>query len=132
MNHESPYKVLVADDDEELLGLLQRALAIDHYEVVVARDGMEAVERTLALGPDLVILDVEMPGPDGFEVCRRLRGDPRTHGVPVIMLTSRGTEKDVLQGFAGGAQDYLTKPFGIAQLRARVKMWLMRGTGPMR
>lgn len=130
MNHASPFKILVADDDEELLALVRHALLSESYEVLVARDGLEAVQQAFAHVPDLVLLDVEMPGADGFEACRRLRSDPRTRRVPIIMLTSRGTEKDILQGFEGGAQDYVTKPFGIAHLRTRIKMWLLRGASP--
>ena len=102
MNHASPFKILVADDDEELLALVRHALLSESYEVLVARDGLEAVQQAFAHVPDLVLLDVEMPGADGFEACRRLRSDPRTRRVPIIMLTSRGTEKDILQGFEGG------------------------------
>lgn len=129
MARNSPLKILVADDDEGILTMVASALQPENYEIILARDGLEAVERAFQEHPDLILLDVEMPNKDGLEACRQLRSDPSTRDVPVIMLTSRSTEKDLLKGFNEGAHDYITKPFSIAHLRTRVKTWLLRAAG---
>lgn len=119
-------KILVADDDDGLLNLIRMTLLPEAYEIVLAHDGLEAVEVAREVRPDLIVLDVEMPRLNGFEACRQLRADPRTRHAPVILLTSRGSENDIREGFEGGAQDYITKPFSLAHLRARVRTWLLR------
>lgn len=116
-------KVLVVDDDRELRELIGFALRQAGYHVVEAADGPSAVERHAAEAPDLVLLDVNLPGFDGFEVCRRIRAVAPT---PVMMLTVRAEETDVVHGLDLGADDYLGKPFSPRTLLARVRALLRR------
>ena len=122
-------RILVAEDDPDLGPVLEEVLAEDGYEVVRTTDGAEAVRLTEQHAFDLILLDVEMPTLDGFAACRALRADPRLEGVPIVMLTARSGEEHVAEGFAEGATDYLTKPFAVAQFRARVRSWLTRTAG---
>jgi DNA-binding response OmpR family regulator len=117
-------KVLVVDDDRELRELIGFALRQAGYQVVEAGDGPQAVSSHDAEKPDLVVLDVNLPGFDGFEVCRRIRNGSQT---PVMMLTVRGEESDQVRGLDLGADDYLTKPFSPRTLLARVRALLRRG-----
>src|SRR5438552_130240 len=116
-------RVLVIDDDEQLGAALRRALAYEGYQVSLAPDGSEGLRQALEIEPDLVVLDVLMPGLDGFEVCRRLRagGD-----VPVLMLTARDEVADRVVGLDAGADDYLVKPFAVDEFLARVRALLRR------
>lgn len=117
-------KVLVVDDEPKLVRLVSEVLTATGYQVSTAASGRAAIEAVALEQPDLVLLDVLMPGgPDGFEVCRRVR-DFST--VPVIMLTAKAKEVDILRGFDVGADDYLTKPFNAKELVARVKAVLRR------
>jgi DNA-binding response OmpR family regulator len=118
-------KILVADDDLDLLGLVAYSLSQAGYLVVKASDGPAALATFDAEAPDLVILDINMPGSSGFEVCTaiRKRGD-----VPVMMLTARGEEQDLVRALDLGADDYLTKPFSPRTLLARVKALLRRAS----
>jgi two-component system OmpR family response regulator len=116
--------VLVVDDDNSIRDLVKTALTFVGYEVAEAADGLEALNVAPGFGADLIVLDVMMPGVDGFEVCRRLRADgDRT---PVIFLTSKDTSTDMLDGFSVGADDYLTKPFNLQVLVARIEAVLRR------
>jgi two-component system response regulator MprA len=116
-------RVLVVDDDEKITSFLRRALAYEGYQVEVADGGAAALAQALKSPPDLVVLDVMMPGLDGLEVCRRLRagGD-----VPVLMLTARDAVGDRVQGLDAGADDYLAKPFALEELLARLRALLRR------
>jgi DNA-binding response OmpR family regulator len=116
-------KVLVVDDDLELLGLVGFALRSEGYDVSEATDGAEALEIFLDEQPHLVILDINLPGINGFEVCRRLRRESTT---PILMLTARSTEDDHVHGLDQGADDYLTKPFKPQTLLAHVRALLRR------
>ena len=122
-------RILVAEDDPDLGPVLEEVLAEDGYEVLRTTDGAEAVRLAEQHTFDLILLDVEMPTLDGFAACRALRADPRLEAVPIIMLTARTGEEDLAEGFAEGATDYLTKPFAVAQFRARVRSWLTRTAG---
>jgi CheY-like chemotaxis protein/phosphoribosyl 1,2-cyclic phosphodiesterase len=122
-------RILVAEDDPDLGPVLEEVLAEDGYEVLRTTDGGEAVRLAAQHTFDLILLDVEMPTLDGFAACRALRADPRLEAVPIIMLTARTGEEDLAEGFAEGATDYLTKPFAVAQFRARVRSWLTRTAG---
>jgi two-component system response regulator MprA len=115
--------VLVVDDDEKITSFLRRALAYEGYEVEVAASGTAALNKALSCSPDLVVLDVMMPGLDGLEVCRRLRagGD-----VPVLMLTARDEVAYRVRGLDAGADDYLAKPFALEELLARLRALLRR------
>jgi len=119
--------ILVAEDNQDLQSLLRHALESDGYAVHVAADGQQALDQYDALSPDLLVLDIMMPRLSGFEVLRELRGDAaHRQDVPVLVLTSRSGEDDVLTGFELGVDDYLTKPFVISELRARVRALLAR------
>jgi DNA-binding response OmpR family regulator len=116
--------ILVADDDEDILMLLSFHLERAGYDVVRARSGPEALETAIALRPALAVLDVMMPGLDGFEVTRELRADARTRSMPVILLTARAQATDVAQGMAAGADEYVKKPFDARDLKGRVERLL--------
>jgi DNA-binding response OmpR family regulator len=118
--------VLVADDDPDILDLVRYRLERSGYDVATAADGAEAVRLAGELSPALAVLDVMMPSLDGFEVTRRLREDPATARIPVILLTARAQEADVQEGFGAGADDYLRKPFSPRELSARVQAVLGR------
>ncbi len=113
--------VLIAEDDPQIANMIKYKLEKSGYLVVWGEDGGAALDLIRENPPDLVILDVMMPVMDGFEVLRALKSDPATRGIPVIMLTARGMEDDILKGFESGAVDYMIKPFSIQELAARVK-----------
>jgi two-component system response regulator MprA len=126
-------RVLVVDDEPAVRAALERALALERYEVELAADGVEALDRIARSPPDAVVLDVAMPGLDGLAVCRRMRaaGD-RT---AVLMLTARDAVDDRVEGLDAGADDYLVKPFALRELQARLRALLRRtdrGTEPLR
>ncbi|MEI7607793.1 MAG: response regulator [Rhodospirillaceae bacterium] len=116
--------VLVADDDPLLVEVISHKLRRKGLEVLVARDGVEALRRTREDRPDLVVLDAMMPGLDGFAVLRELKKGPDTAAIPVLMLTARKTERDVVSGLSQGAADYVTKPFQPAELVTRISRLL--------
>lgn len=120
-------KILVADDDQNIRELAGLYLEKDGFSVEYARDGQEALACFRRARPDLVVLDVMMPAPDGFEVCRAIRRESET---PVVMLTARNEEVDKIVGLEIGADDYLTKPFSPRELTARVKAILRRTSAP--
>jgi Response regulators consisting of a CheY-like receiver domain and a winged-helix DNA-binding domain len=118
-------RILAIDDDRSLLELLADYLGRLGHDVTAAPDGQRALASLDAADPDLILLDVTMPGLDGWQVLARIRAVSQ---VPVIMLTARGDEPEVLRGFAGGADDYVTKPFSFAQLSARIRAVLDRAS----
>jgi DNA-binding response OmpR family regulator len=118
-------KILIIDDDARLLKNVETYLKDFGYQIEGALDGMEGLKKIQSFQPDLVILDLMMPELDGLEVCREIRKD---NAVPVIMLTARGEESDVVSGLEVGADDYLIKPFSLRELAARVKANLRRTT----
>ena len=119
----SARKVLVVDDDPTLAGSVAARLRAEGYDVTTAADGPSAVEAAARWQPDLLVLDVMLPGFDGLEVCRRVQA---ARDVPVLMLTARTDETDLLVGLGVGADDYLTKPFSMRELVARVQVVLRR------
>ena len=119
-------RILVADDDRAILRVLETVLSGDGYQVVTAEDGATAVELARRNGFDLIMLDVQMPTLDGLAAARQLRLEPRLANVPIVMLTARSADKDIEAAFAEGVTDYITKPFAVAQMRARVRSWLSR------
>jgi signal transduction histidine kinase len=125
----NPEKVLVVDDNVDNADLLAEHLQSVGYEVQVAHDGVEALEKVDSFHPDLVVLDVVMPRMDGFEVCRRLKTNPATNSIPVILLTAKSDVPDKEKGLDIGADDYMTKPFNPRELAARVRMLIRRRQG---
>jgi two-component system phosphate regulon response regulator PhoB len=119
-------RILVVDDEPDILELVQYNLQKDNYDVVSVLSGEEALARVQTSPPDLVVLDLMLPGMDGLEVCKQLKQEPRTAAIPLIMLTARGEEADVVAGLELGADDYLTKPFSPRVLLARIKAVLRR------
>ena len=120
-------KILAVDDDDSIRELLEMQLKRNGYETLTAADGKAALEQ--AAQADLVLLDVMLPGIDGFEVCRRLKADPSTQAIPVIMLTAKAEEIDKVLGLELGADDYMVKPFSVRELLARIKAVLRRSQG---
>jgi diguanylate cyclase (GGDEF)-like protein len=118
--------VLVVDDDEDIARFIEMNLSFEGFEVLVAHDGFDARDQIARRKPDLVLLDVMMPRIDGVELCRRLRADPLTAGIPVIMLTAKGLSSDKVVGLTAGADDYIVKPFDTLELVARVRSTLRR------
>ena len=118
--------VLAADDDEDILALVAFRLTRSGYTVLQARDGEEALELARREKPDLAVLDVMMPKLDGFELTRRLRADEATSRMPIILLTARAQDTDLIRGFDVGADDYIRKPFSPQELSIRVNAILGR------
>lgn len=113
-------RILVVDDERDLVDILAFNLRREQYDVLTAYDGETAVEIARREVPDLILLDLMLPGVGGLEVCRRLRGDARTAQIPIVMLTAKGEETDAVIGLSQGADDYVRKPFGVKELMARV------------
>ena len=118
-------RVLVVDDDARIAAAVRRALVYEGYTVELAADGPAALEQVRHQAPDLVILDLMLPGLDGLEVCRRLRAEAQS-SVPILMLTARDATADRVRGLDSGADDYLVKPFAYEELLARVRALLRR------
>jgi len=114
-------KVLIVDDDELLRDLVRHKLTRAGFEVIEAVDGEQALERLAVEPPDVVVLDAMMPGIDGFEVLRAIREQPALAAFPVVMLTARDQEEDVLNGLSLGAQDYIVKPFLPDEVVLRIR-----------
>ena len=119
-------KILVVDDEEDILHLLKYNLAKECFTVFTAKDGEEGFFKVKEIEPDLVILDVVMPKLQGTEVCKLIKEDERYKNIPVIMLTAKSTENNIVNGLNNGADDYVTKPFSIKVLIARVRALLRR------
>ncbi len=119
-------KILIADDEPNIVISLEFLLKREGYEVVVAHDGIQALERVRTERPDLAILDVMMPNRNGFEVCQDLRQDPEFKTLRIMMLTAKGRDTEVSKGLALGADVYMTKPFATRDLLAKVKALLER------
>ncbi len=118
--------ILVVDDEEDILELIRFNLAREGYHVVCAASGEEAVRQSELSGIDLIVLDLMLPGMDGLEVARRLKAGIQTRTIPIIMLTAKGEEADIVAGLELGADDYITKPFSPRVLLARVKAVIRR------
>jgi two-component system phosphate regulon response regulator PhoB len=120
-------RILVVDDEPDALELIEVNLKAAGFEVVSAANGRVALEKARANAPALILLDVMLPEVDGLEVCKNLRRDPKTTGIPIIMLTARAAELDRVLGLELGADDYVTKPFSPRELILRIKNLLKRG-----
>jgi len=125
---ESAAKILIVEDEPNMVAGLRDNFEFEGYQVITAGDGIEGLQRALDESPDLVVLDVMMPRMSGLEVCKQLRA--KRASLPIIMLTARGQEVDKVVGLELGADDYVTKPFSIRELLARVKAILRRAAGP--
>jgi len=119
-------KILLVDDEIDTLLPLKRSLEIEDYIVIGAGDGKEALIKAKAEIPDIILLDLMMPEMDGYEVCEKLKKDPLTKNIPVIILTAKDAVRDKVKGLDIGADDYVTKPFNLNELKARVKSVLRR------
>ncbi len=121
-------KILVADDEPDVLNLVAANLRVAGWEVLTAENGPEAVEAVQSERPELIVLDLMLPGLSGLEVCRLLKGDPATAGIPIVMLTAKAEEVDRIVGLELGADDYVTKPFSPRELVLRIKNVLRRAS----
>jgi len=119
-------KILVVDDEEDILELLKFNLSREGYQVLCAVSGEQALRLVRSENPDLIMLDLMLPGIDGLEVTRRLKNDPDTKNLPIVMLTAKGEEADIVTGLELGADDYITKPFSPRVLIARIRAVLRR------
>ena len=124
--------VLVVDDEEDLLELVRYNLTREGYRVTCVATGEEALKAARKQPPDLIVLDLMLPALDGLEVCRRLKGEPKTRDIPIIMLTAKSEESDMVAGLERGADDYIAKPFSPRVLTARVKALLRRRESEVR
>jgi len=118
--------ILVVDDEEDIRELVELNLGREGYQLLACDTGERALELVRSKKPDLIVLDLMLPGVDGLEVCRRLKADPNTGHIPVVMLTAKGEEADIVAGLELGADDYVTKPFSGKVLVARVRRLLRR------
>jgi len=122
-------RILVVEDEQAIVEIVSQALRRHGFQVSTAYDGDKALDMAYSLRPDLIILDIMLPKMDGWEVCRRLKSEAETKDIPLIMLTARREERDVVEGLDLGADDYMKKPFSLAELMARVKALLRRTLG---
>jgi DNA-binding response OmpR family regulator len=119
-------KILIAEDEKQIGDMISFKLTNGGHQVVRAQDGEQAITLAARERPALILLDAMMPGLNGFEVLRRLKADSTLRSVPVIMVTAKGHERDVLSGLRGGAVDYIVKPFSLKELAARVELALRK------
>jgi two-component system alkaline phosphatase synthesis response regulator PhoP len=119
-------RILMVDDEKDIVDLIAYNLEKEGYETLKALDGEKALQLVRTKTPDLVVLDLMLPGIQGLEVCKRIRKDPETAFIPIIMLTAKGAEIDKIVGLEVGADDYITKPFSVKELLARIKAVLRR------
>lgn len=122
-------RILVVEDEEAILEVVSQAMKRHGFEVSTANNGDSALEMAYSLHPDIIILDIMLPKMDGWEVCRRLKSEDETRNIPIIMLTARREDRDVVEGLNIGADDYMKKPFSLVELIARVKALLRRTMG---
>ena len=119
-------KILVAEDERDIRELIGFSLRFADFEVVLTRNGEEAVERASVEKPDLILLDVRMPKMSGYEACRRLKEDPSTSDIPIVFLSAKGQEREIEEGFDSGALEYIVKPFAPDDLADQVTDILRR------
>jgi two-component system phosphate regulon response regulator PhoB len=124
-------KILVVDDEEDILELIRFNLTRDGYDISCANTGENALKALKTQPVDLIVLDLMLPGIDGFAVAKRIKGDPRIQHIPIVMLTAKGSETDVVTGLERGAEDYITKPFSPRILSARIQTVLRRNASDL-
>ena len=122
--------IFVVEDEEDILDLIRHHLTKEGFAVSTATNGMEAVKAIQRKAPDLILLDLMLPGLEGLEVCRMLKKNDKTEGIPILMVTAKDEESDVVAGLELGADDYIVKPFRMKELIARVRAALRRRRGP--
>lgn len=127
-----PAQILIIEDDQIVSRTIERSLRGSVYQIRTAHNGMTGLQAARQSPPDLVILDVIMPGMDGYAVCREMRADPQLRSIPILFLTAKVKDEDRIQGFQAGADDYLCKPFNISELSLRVQAILRRTHRPAR
>jgi len=120
-------QIVIVEDEPDILEVLTYNLQREGFDVASSMDGVQGLELIQNLTPDLVLLDLMLPGLNGLEICRKLKADPSSHGIPIIMVSAKGEESDIVQGLGIGADDYISKPFSPRELMARVKAVLRRG-----
>ena len=120
-------KVLVAEDERDILELIKFTLQFGGYDVIPTSNGADALEKTFIEEPDLILLDVRMPQMSGYEVCSRVKTDPRTENIPVIFLSAKGQEAEIKTGYDAGAIDYILKPFAPDYLLKRLEEIITTG-----
>ena len=123
-------KIFIIEDEEDIVELLRHNLTRERFEVSAASDGEKALKAIAREIPSLILLDLMLPGIDGLEVCRVLKKDPKTADIPIVMLTAKGEESDIITGLELGADDYITKPFSIKVLVARLRALMRRRQKP--
>ncbi|MCX8126601.1 MAG: response regulator [Dehalococcoidia bacterium] len=123
-------KILVVEDDPAALRLVQYTLQREGYEVITASNGLEGLKKATGESPDLLVLDVMLPGIDGFEIASRLRAQPATAGMPILMMSAKAREVDRATGLKAGADDYVTKPVAPAEISRKVAELLARKSVP--
>jgi two-component system alkaline phosphatase synthesis response regulator PhoP len=114
-------KILIADDERDIRDLVAFTLKIAGHEVITTTNGEEAYETAIQIIPDLILLDVRMPRMTGYEACERIKANPDTQNIPVVFLSAKGQENEVMTGISVGASDYILKPFSLDQLTSKVK-----------
>ena len=119
-------KILVVDDEEHIAELINYNLTNNGYKVIIANNGIDAVKVAIEEKPSLILLDLMIPGKDGYDVCKEIRSNSEIRNTPIIMLTAKSEEFDKILGLELGADDYITKPFSVRELLARVKAVLRR------
>ncbi len=119
-------RILLVEDESSIVNVVSQALRRHGFEVSTADNGDDALDMLYPVLPDLVLLDLMLPGMDGWEVCRRIRSAPESKALPIIMMTARRDERDLVQGLGLGADDYIKKPFSLVELVARVKSLIRR------
>lgn len=119
-------KILIIEDDEHIIELLTFNVENNGYSVMTATDGHDGLEKALNELPDLILLDLMLPGIDGIDICNKLKNKDRTKDIPIIMLTAKGHESDKILGLELGADDYMTKPFSVRELMTRIKVVMRR------
>ena len=120
-------RIIIVEDEQDLGELVAMRLKREHYDVEIAHDGLEGMRKIRSSPPDLVLLDLMLPDMSGVEIASALRDDPRTKHLPIIMMTAKSTESDIVVGLHIGADDYVTKPFSMSVLVARIAAVLRRG-----
>jgi len=123
-------RILVVDDEEDILELVRHVLAREGYDVICVETGESCLKQARQRPPDLIVLDLMLPGIDGLDVCKALKAEDNTRSIPIVMLSAKGDEADIVTGFELGADDYITKPFSGKVLSARIKAVLRRQGEP--